>query len=147
MCLSLLLESSEPRLRRNQRRIFGHLRTARRALRAYEIVDELGFTAATTVYRALAELIRLGLVHQVPSQNAYVACGLGCGSHNAALMICSDCGVVREVPFDAAISALRQMALRDRFSIDGITVEVVGRCAGCHTGAADRPLHRTFALS
>jgi Fur family zinc uptake transcriptional regulator len=145
--LSLQPESSEPRLRRNQRRIFEHLRTAQRALRAYEIVDDLGFTAATTVYRALAELNRLGLVHQVPSQNAYVACGLGCGYHNAALMICGDCGVVREVPFDAAISQLKQIAMRDRFSIVGITVEVTGRCDDCHTRGADRQLHSAFELT
>ena len=127
-----------PQLTRNQGCIFAHLQGAQKALGAYEIATALGISAPITVYRALAALTRLGLIRRVRSQNAYVACTPEASHRCAALIICSDCHVVREVKFDATIEQIRQVALRDRFSIANVTLEVVGRCIDCHLRGADQ---------
>jgi Fur family transcriptional regulator, zinc uptake regulator len=116
----------------NQQRVFSHLRRANAAVSAYQMVRDLDVRAATTVYRALDELSRFGLVHRIESQNSYVACSQGCCRHAAAaLMVCENCGIVQEIKLDTAVAQLRRTASQNRFAVSKITIEVIGRCTDC----------------
>ena len=51
-----------------------------------------------TVYRALNELIQLGMVHRLQSRSAFVACDHGACNGKAAFAICRQCEKVVEIP-------------------------------------------------
>ena len=61
-------------------------------------------------------------------------------------MICVACGAVRELQLDTAVVRLRRMASQDHFSIDNITLEVIGQCKACHNSGADRLTGRSSII-
>jgi len=70
----------DPKLSRNQGQVLSCLRKAKEPLSAYAILDRVrvaGISHPPTVYRALNELIQLGMVHRLQSRSAFVACGHG----------------------------------------------------------------------
>ena len=69
-----------PKLSRNQGKVLSALRKAKEPLSAYAILDRVrtsGISHPPTVYRALNELIQLGMVHRLQSRSAFVACDHG----------------------------------------------------------------------
>ena len=63
-------------LTRNQREILSRLRAAGKPLGAYAILDRVkaaGILYPASVYRALHDLMRLGLVHPIKSLGLFVA--------------------------------------------------------------------------
>jgi Fur family transcriptional regulator, zinc uptake regulator len=132
----------------NQQRVLTCLQSANKAATAYELVRTLDVRAATTVYRALDELCRFGLVHRIESQNCYFACRQGCRRHKTtALTICENCGVVQEFKLDAAVVQLRRTASQNRFSVNRITIEVIGRCIDCRSGQVEQFIHEKEAVT
>ena len=91
----------EPKLSRNQGQVLAALRKAKEPLSAYAILDRVrasGISHPPTVYRALNELIQLGMVHRLESRSAFVACGHGACDGKAAFAICRKCQKVVEIP-------------------------------------------------
>ncbi len=132
----------------NQQRVFSHLRRANGAVSAYQMVRDLDVRAATTVYRALDELSRFGLVHRVESQSSYVACSQGYRRHTAAaLMVCENCGIVQEINIDTAVNQLRRTASQNRFAVSKITIEVIGRCADCRDNQVSQSIEEKEAVT
>jgi Fur family transcriptional regulator, zinc uptake regulator len=132
----------------NQQRVFSYLRRANGAVSVYQMVRDLDVRAATTVYRALDELSRIGLVHRIESQNSYVACNQGCAHHAAAaLMVCENCGIVREIKIDTAVSQLRRTASQNRFAVNKITIEVIGRCTDCRSDQVSQSFQEKEAVT
>ena len=107
---------------------------AARPVKAYDLMAEFKAGEATTpptVYRALDALVDVGLVHRVPSLNAYVACiQQGGGRHTAAFLICEACREVEEIPAPtkAVLDAVRA---HSRFRAAAVVVEAHGRCWRC----------------
>ena len=65
-----------------------------RPLGAYQVQDRLSKimgkpTAPPTVYRAIEFLLRLGLIHRLPSLNAYIGCPFPNSEHSNLFMICN----------------------------------------------------------
>ena len=76
------------------------LRKAKEPLSAYAILDRVrvaGISHPPTVYRALNELIQLGMVHRLQSRSAFVACDHGACNGKAAFAICRECEKVVEI--------------------------------------------------
>ena len=80
-------------------RVFEHLRHQSEALSAYQILDDLrgqGVTAATTVYRALHQLVASGRVHRIGSLKAFTVCADSRHAETPIFEICKECGDVNE---------------------------------------------------
>ena len=143
------------RLSKNDRAVLGVLKQANAALGAYDILDSLrpaGMRAPLQVYRALNRLMALGLVHRIESLNAFVACAQGSDAHHtgphphlvdhctAAFAICNDCGHVDEFTDPSIDTGVCAWADRSAFTVDHVTLEIRGLCAGCSSrpGGAKR---------
>ena len=134
--MSALTPANEPRLTRNQAKVFNVLAESRAPLSAYTILDALrddGFRAPLQVYRALEKLVDLGLVHRLESLNAFVACSHE-KCHGAGLMafaICDACGTVSEFADRSIAQRLESWSSDSGFQINETTMEIHGTCDLC----------------
>lgn len=121
--------------------VFSFLADSSGSVGAYELLSQLQQVDAKakppTIYRALDFLIEQGFVHKVESQNAYVLCSHFAEKHRAQLLICDQCGFVKEVDITAIDTALTQAADSNGFKIHKQTVEAHGLCRSCRTATAD----------
>lgn len=99
--------------------------------------------ARGTIYNVLSELVRVGLVEQLPARDGAVRYGLRITPHHH--LVCDQCqqwfdvepdgvGEVRLAPRDAA-----------QFQLTGIEVIFHGLCPTCAHRAQTRPEHRFHA--
>ena len=127
------------KLSRNQSQVLACLREAGVPLSAYAILDKVrvsGISHPPTVYRALNELMQLGMVHRLQTRSAFVACGHGACDDKFAFAICRDCQKVVEIPLsDADETALLALA-PDEIEAEQITLELAGLCQYCRPRAA-----------
>ena len=130
----------------NREHVYRELRTARRPMSAYQVLDrvrEHGISAPTVVYRALDHLIDLGQVHRVESMNAYVACcDPGHRHATAVFAICDSCETIAELPGERVLRGIANEAKRAGFATRQATVEIKGLCATCASAPeaeADEP--------
>jgi len=124
------------RMTHNQSLVLEVLRTERRAMSAYQILDALrdhGLRAPVQVYRALESLLEREEVHRIESLNAFVACNHRDHGNLGGFAICDDCRTIWEftLPEGAEITAL---ADSKGFETHEVMVELHGRCTGCKTG-------------
>jgi Fur family transcriptional regulator, zinc uptake regulator len=123
------------RLTAQRRRVLELVWSGHSAVKAYDLLDELGRGAASakppTVYRALDFLIAHGLVHRLESMNAYVGCPDPDGRHEGQFLICDDCGLVRELRAPRLERAIAAQAADAGFAVTQQTVEVRGTCRSC----------------
>ncbi len=113
------------------------LAASRKPLGAYQIRESVseqgGKVDVVSVYRILAGLVEVGLVHHIGSVDGYLACtGMHTGSHQTEHLICTNCGCVEELPVpNSAISEIGVSAARIGFSPAQTRVEVLGVCSHC----------------
>ena len=117
----------------NQSLVLEVLRSERRAMTAYQILDALrehGLRAPVQVYRALESLLEREEVHRIESLNAFVACNHRDHGNLGGFAICDDCRTIWEftLPEGAEITAL---ADSKGFETHEVMVELHGRCTGC----------------
>jgi Fur family zinc uptake transcriptional regulator len=128
------------RLTRLRRRVLELVWQGHAAVKAYDILDELGSAGASakppTVYRALDFLIAHGLVHRLESLNAYVGCPAPDAAHEGQFLICDACGTVSEFEAAPIQAAIAEQAAAQDFAVARQTVEVRGLCQPCRAGAA-----------
>lgn len=129
------------RLTTPRRRVLELLLQAPRPVKAYDLVarfhTDRGVAKPATVYRALAFLETMGLVHRLSTLKSYVACHRGLPVHSAAFLICECCGALQEVAAPET-PALATAAASHGYAIDRITLEAAGRCRACRTKRRDR---------
>lgn len=112
-----------------------------RPLSAYQILQELSgtkITAPPTVYRALEQLQEKGRVHKIESINAFVSCNDDNHSHSnnsSSFVLCQACGKVEEIADDNLFSQIQNLGKKLGFAIKKQTLELVGLCAKCNSGA------------
>src|SRR5262245_56275590 len=127
-----------PKLSRNQGQVLSALRKAREPLSAYAILDRVrtaGISHPPTVYRALNELIQLGMVHRLQSRSAFVACDGACHGR-AAFAICRGCQKVVEISLsDRDERALLALSPKN-IAAEQITLEIAGLCEVCRPAKA-----------
>ena len=123
-----------PKLSRNQAQVLSCLRKAKEPLSAYAILDRVrvaGISHPPTVYRALNELIQLGMVHRLQSRSAFVACGHGACNGKAAFAICCQCEKVVEISLSDKDERALLALLPKEIAAEQVTLEIAGLCAAC----------------
>ena len=115
------------------------MRKAKEPLSAYAILDRVrtsGISHPPTVYRALNELIELGMVHRLQSRSAFVACDHGACNGKAAFAICRQCEKVVEISLsDKDERVLLALSPKD-IAAEQITLEIAGLCEACRPAKA-----------
>ena len=110
---------------------------------AYEILERLAKdpcaptkakSAPPTVYRALAFLQKLGVVHRIESRNAYVGCTRPDGEHDGQFLICRDCGQAAELDDAKLGETIRRDAASRGFIVESSVIELRGLCPECKGG-------------
>ncbi len=86
-----------------------------------------------SVYRTLAALQELGIIHYIPSQQGYMICTESCESdRQTEHLVCDSCGLVTEIPMPTcATNDLLEQATSHGFRMNKIRVEVEGTCRHC----------------
>ncbi|MCY4150930.1 MAG: transcriptional repressor [Aestuariivita sp.] len=126
----------------NSDRVFEFLKSQRRPLTAYEILDALqedGMTAATTVYRALTKLIADRRVHRIESLNAYTVCCKPNHSETPVFEICDACGNVTEHVGTAIARDIAEVSSGSGFSPEHSIIEIRGLCRSCGVAQQSPP--------
>ena len=123
-------------LTKNQSLVLDFLIRANQPSGAYSILDSLrqyGFKAPLQVYRALDQLIDLGLVHRLESLNAFIACShMSCETSGAsAFVICDNCETVQEICDDTVTGFLSSLAEKTKMKASRSNIELHGLCNGC----------------
>jgi len=130
---------NERKLSRNQGHVLSCLRKAKAPLSAYAILDRVrvaGISHPPTVYRALNDLIQLGMVHRLESRAAFVACDHGSCNGKAAFAICRECGKVVEISLNDK-DERRLLALTpEEIAAEQVTLEIAGLCEACRPAKA-----------
>ena len=105
-------------------------------IKAYDILDLLQkkFSTArpTTVYRSIDFLIENGFIHKLNGLSAYVGCSHPQAHKNCYFLICNDCGSIEECFDDNLTQIINTTSNTRKFEPDKITIEVQGKCQGCH---------------
>ena len=123
-----------PKLSRNQSEILSCLRTSGEPLSAYAILDRVrksGISHPPTVYRALNDLMKKGMVHRLESRSAFVACGHGACDGKFAFAICRACDKVVEILLTDEDQAQLLGLAPEEISPEQVTVEIAGLCDDC----------------
>lgn len=128
-----------PKLSPNQSKILGCLRAAGEAMSAYAILDRVrksGIAHPPTVYRALNDLMKKGMVHRLESRSAFIACGhRGCDGR-FAFAICRACDKVVEIPLGERDQARLLGLAPAEISPEQVTLEMAGLCVACRQAQA-----------
>ncbi|PZP39307.1 MAG: Fur family transcriptional regulator [Pseudomonas fluorescens] len=121
------------RFTESRRKVFDVLWQSHHAMTAHDIMQALGNNQPPVTYRALEFLQENGLIHSIPSLNAYVGCHFVGEHHTGQMMVCRDCKHVTEI--DLALPKLDSIAAANGFKIDHMHIEVLGQCRECQTRA------------
>lgn len=118
-----------------RRRVLEIVWTSHKPLGAYAILDVLADEGRRpmppTVYRALEFLQNHGLVHRIPSLNAFIGC-VEPGRHRGGqYLICRGCGTVAELTDEGLGSRLDARAREHGFAVEAVLTEAIGLCPAC----------------
>ena len=107
-----------------------------RPLGAYSVVEQLPAILGRSirppsVYRALDFLLEMGLIHRLPSLNAFIGCPFPGSEHSDVFMVCRCCGSAAEVSAENLNQSLAETASRAGFHLESQNVELSGLCASC----------------
>ena len=123
-----------PKLSPNQSKILGCLREAGEPMSAYAILDHVrndGIAHPPTVYRALNDLMKKGMVHRLESRSAFIACGDGACDGRFAFAICRACDKVVEIHLSKG-DQTRLLGLAPAEIVpEQVTLEITGLCEAC----------------
>lgn len=123
----------------NQSKILGCLREAGEPMSAYAILDRVrtsGIAHPPTVYRALNDLMKKGMVHRLESRSAFIACGHGACDGRFAFAICRACDKVIEIPLGEKEQARLLGLAPAEISPEHVTLEIAGLCETCSLAQA-----------
>lgn len=122
------------RLTAPRRALLALLETARRPLGPPELHEELRRSGLrvdrASVYRNVATLLELGLVHRVLGSSAVRPCAAGeARCHHA--VVCLGCGAAREFHSDVLERAFAAVRRATRYRVLGHLLELRGLCPQC----------------
>ncbi len=103
---------------------------------AYALIEQLEAEAGhrvlpPTVYRALDFLLTQGLIHRIPSRNAFIGCPFPEVPHQNLFLLCKRCGSVAECCAGSLDQAIAKTAARTGFAISHHLLEIEGLCHQC----------------
>ncbi|MFO7674927.1 MAG: Fur family transcriptional regulator [bacterium] len=100
----------------------------------------MGRLGLPTVYRALEELVRAGLLTRVERADrvrSYAACGAEPGRHHHHI-VCTGCGRVDVIGCAFPAAERRRVERRTGYRVSSHTMQVEGRCPACRAKSARR---------
>lgn len=103
---------------------------------AYALIDQLGQEQGhrvlpPTVYRALDFLVAQGLVHRIPSRNAFIGCPFPELADGHLFLLCRQCGAVAECGMGSLDQNIAATAARAGFAVTAHSLEIEGLCHRC----------------
>jgi Fur family zinc uptake transcriptional regulator len=123
-----------------RRRVLELLLTANAPVKAYDLLallkPEKSPAKPPTVYRALEFLTRLGLVHKIERDNAFIACRIETSHGAQVFLICRPCGAAAEVEAGHALHDIKEAATGIGFALADTVIEAYGVCADCQSRQA-----------
>jgi len=131
------LQNHGLRLTKPRSLILEALISTEKPISAYRLQDEMTANGMkvhiVSVYRTLAVLQELGIIHYIPSQQGYLLCTESCESdRQTEHLVCDTCGLVTEIPMPScATNDLLEQAQSHGFRMSKIRVEVEGTCNNC----------------
>lgn len=133
---------SNVRLTATREAILRLLWQSHQPLGAYQLQQQLSKVsekpvAPPTIYRAIEFLINLGLVHRIPSLNAYVGCPFPNSEHSNIFLICKECNTVAEIADTRVNVLLESLCDKVDFKHETQTIEIFGCCPNCKSGVID----------
>ena len=133
---------SNVRLTATREAILRLLWQSHQPLGAYQLQQQLSKVsekpvAPPTIYRAIEFLINLGLVHRIPSLNAYVGCPFPNSEHSNIFLICKECNTVAEIADIRVNVLLESLCDKVDFKHESQTIEIFGCCPNCKSGVID----------
>jgi len=75
--------------------------------------------------------LQLGLIHRLPSLNAYIGCPFPNSEHSNLFMICTECGSVAEMADNTINSMLQSASAKVNFTLQNQCLELFGLCPQC----------------
>ncbi|MGH8146661.1 MAG: transcriptional repressor [Rhodanobacteraceae bacterium] len=120
-----------------RREVLDLVATARKPVKAYDLLDSLrdnhAGAAPPTIYRALDFLLENGFIHKLESINSFVFCQHPAESHQVPFLICDVCEGATELCDEGAIAHMIEQQARDfGFRAKAQTLEVHGVCKACN---------------
>lgn len=139
-CAERLCTQRGARLTPLRRHVLELIWQSHKPLGAYKILAKLhnkqgGRAAPPTVYRALAFLLKQGLVHRIASLNAFIGCLHPDLPHVEQFLICKNCGIATELQVPHLHADLLQQATDVGFTVEKPIIELTGLCAHCQPTA------------
>ena len=123
------LSSKKYNLTANQKMVYETLLNLGRSAGAYEVLDLLrkkGVNAAATVYRALNELTKKGLVQRIVSTRTFVAReNPRSASEDSLLLICEDSGEVTEVKDEHIAEVFDRIIAESGYRVNSYHLELM----------------------
>ena len=128
-------ESNGHRWTDPRRYVLQILQSSKRAMTAYEILENLGKyldkPKPPTAYRAIEFWQAHGFIHRIESLNAYVLCNAEHHHDGSQFMICDGCGDVEEAHLCHLPKGLDDKATATNFKVHHWSVELHGQCDKC----------------
>ena len=121
---------------RVRRRILDEVRATQRAFTAEELAARLDGVHVSTVYRTLGLLEEIGVVQHIHLSHGPAIYERTALAGTIRHLVCEVCGRHLAVPSRVFDSAGRTLARDYDFVLDGVHFAIVGRCAGCASGAS-----------
>jgi Fur family zinc uptake transcriptional regulator len=132
-----LCEKNGLRFTKIRRRVLELIWNNHEAIKAYDILELLQKDDVSakppTAYRALDFLLEHGFIHRIESLNAYIGCPHPEHTHNFQLLICNQCGLVKEMDKPDLSKKLNQYAEEFEFNLLSQVIEVHGLCKKCYS--------------
>lgn len=131
-----ICEKNGLRFTKIRRRVLQLIWNNHEAIKAYDILEMLQkediSAKPPTAYRALDFLLEHGFIHRIESLNSYIGCPHPEEAHNFQLLICKQCGLVKEMDKVELSSSLEEYAKEFEFKLFSQVIEVQGLCKTCY---------------
>lgn len=139
---SVLCAEKGVRLTATRETVLKLLWQSREPLGAYQLQDQLSrltgkSIAPPTVYRAIEFLLEQGLVHRIPSLNAFIGCPFPSSHHSNIFMICEHCNNVAEIADPQINQLFEDRCEKLNFKLRTQSFELFGLCPNCASGASN----------
>ena len=137
-----ICENANVRLTSTREAILKLLWQSHQPLGAYQLQLQLTKVAdkpvaPPTIYRAIEFLSSLGLVHRIPSLNAFVGCPFPNSEHSNIFLICESCKTVAEIADNRVNTLLETLSDKADFKLKSQSIELFGLCPNCEPGDND----------
>ena len=130
-----ICEQNGLRFTKIRRRVLELVWNNHEAIKAYDILELLqkedSSAKPPTAYRALDFLLEHGFIHRIESLNAYIGCPHPEHPHNFQLLICKQCGLVKEMDKPELSTSLENYATEYEFQLFSQVIELQGLCINC----------------